>query len=106
MYVDYLKVKGTKYKIYFKEVPDHILGLCDKENKKIIISNKCPPKLVLGTLSHEIGHALCHETYLDLSLEHGQEEIIAELFAYFIEQYGEYLQNLKEMQIEASKNES
>lgn len=98
MYLDYFKIKGTKIKIYFGELPDHILGVCDKENKKITISNKCPPDKVIEVLAHEWGHYAIHSVYLDQSLEYSQEEVICELFSYFVSDFMDYFVELKKMQ--------
>lgn len=103
MYVDFLKIKGTRYKIYFKELPDHILGLCDKENKKIIISDKCPTDKVICTLAHEWAHGACHELYLDQGLEHSQEETVCEMFSYFVNEFMDYFLELREMELKAKK---
>lgn len=100
MYVDTLNLKGQKYKVYFKKLPDHILGLCEKDNKKIFINTSCPRDKIVATTAHEITHGLINELYLDQSLDHSQEEVICEMIAYIVDNFLEYFLELREASIE------
>ena len=73
---------GQRWKIVVTdELPEHVMGLCQKEEKKLYISKKINKEDVLHTLIHEMCHALIHRISLDQALHHEMEEIIVDSFA-------------------------
>lgn len=97
MYLQAIPIKGQKYKVYMDETDHYTLGYCDKNDKKIVISNKCPKDKFIATLAHEISHAFIHECFLDQTLEPTQEEIFCEIVSCIIEQFGDFFLDLKEI---------
>lgn len=90
-----LKVKGVAYKVYIGETPHLIDGLCYKYEKKIIISNQLQKERVIYVLCHELAHAYIHECYLDQTLERSQEETMCDIAATLVQDFGQFIWELK-----------
>ena len=74
-------VKGTKYKLICKDIDPTLLGVCDKENKKIYLNTQTirnKTEYIL-TLAHELSHAYMREYNLDMIIDHSTEELFCML---------------------------
>ena len=80
-----LNIKGQRYKIYFQDLKNlslkegtTLVGLCDKDKKRIFVESSLSEMDKKKTLLHEIIHAIINETAIDQIISIDAEEMLCE----------------------------
>lgn len=69
-------IYGEKYTASYDELPPELAGLCDKNEKQIVISKNIDDKHHMKTIVHEVTHGILHESALDTVVSNEVEELI------------------------------
>jgi hypothetical protein len=69
-------IYGEKYAAKYEELPPELAGLCDKNEKTLLIDKDISEKHHMKTIVHEVSHGLLHESAIDTVVSSEVEELI------------------------------